>query len=112
MRISDWSSDVCSSDLVHHQERRNRTLRQRIDEADAGQGPQKRRLPEEVEAFAYVTRNSGSRLLRRLRSHRQRGSERGHDQPGDRKRVVYEKGLAVRVDHGGLRYIQNKAKER
>src|SRR3546814_15295367 len=31
MRISDWSSDVCSSDLLHHE----RGLRARIDAEDA-----------------------------------------------------------------------------
>src|SRR3546814_18434994 len=80
MRISDWSSDVCSSDLRRarvRQTRRGAVRRQA--RAAAGEC---RRLP--------VAGN--------------RGSERGPD----RKSVVSGKSVSVRVDLGGRRIINQK----
>src|SRR3546814_9490686 len=39
MRISDWSSDVCSSDLPHLHAERPHLLRRSDQEADPRQGP-------------------------------------------------------------------------
>src|SRR3546814_17435327 len=83
MRISDWSSDVCSSDLcadVGDQDARRGAPRARRDRRPcAGQlsradGPQPRRLVQ------------------------------------DRKSVVEGKSVSVRVDLGGRRIIKKKTK--
>src|SRR3546814_11173433 len=87
MRISDWSSDVCSSDLVaqpvdcppsHARNTRNRT----------GAGSAVR---------AFHLRRHDRRLCapRRLRY-------------ADRKSVVTGKSVSVRVDPGGRRIITKK----
>src|SRR3546814_12215154 len=95
MRISDWSSDVCSSDLVHA--RRPRTLLVlHLGEPQPhrrGQGREARRGPGV----------DGDR----------QGAERLHQQPRrpralDRKRVVEGKSVPVRVDLGGRRIIKIK----
>src|SRR3546814_14635656 len=87
MRISDWSSDVCSSDL----------------RGDAD--PQPRRLADPV-----VARNE-RRCLRAvgllLRPRRRVPRIRGLDQ-GDRKSVVQGKSVSVRVDLGGRRRSKKK----
>src|SRR3546814_15183916 len=82
MRISDWSSDVCSSDLhgtggAEGIARLGTTVRRR-----------RARLP-------------ARRLLRRP------GHDRGHAADGaDRKSVVSGKSVSVRVDLGGRRIIK------
>src|SRR3546814_13232258 len=83
MRISDWSSDVCSSDL-------------------RGRGGLRRAL------FLYAVgprgRGAGARRGRRRRARRDDG-------PGlrkDRKSVVEGKSVSVRVDLGGRRIIKKK----
>src|SRR3546814_12235226 len=89
MRISDWSSDVCSSDLyILHQPDEPR--------ADRAVGPAR----------------GGCRL--RLRTCRVDGQEREFpcSQPhgeGVRKSVVSGKSVSVRVDHGGCRIIKKKS---
>src|SRR3546814_16820403 len=51
MRISDWSSDVCSSDLHgHHQELRRRSTRMKI--AHRGDGPVMKTVPPAKGAFS------------------------------------------------------------
>src|SRR3546814_20356738 len=108
MRISDWSSDVCSSDLAAG------TVpfyRQRF--AEAG-----------VDPAAAVTWGSIARLPILKRSDLQGAGEaikttalpkshgRRHDieTSGDRKSVVEGKSVSVRVDLGGRRIIKKKKK--
>src|SRR3546814_18319996 len=92
MRISDWSSDVCSSDLV-----RFRPLAEHVDRAGPGEvavlrgdaDPQRVvtvGLQVDVERAAHVVLPAG-----------------------DRKSVVSGKSVSVRVDLGGRRIIQQKS---
>src|SRR3546814_19293109 len=79
MRISDWSSDVCSSDL-------HRVGKQ------AGDGglARARRTPEDDRGEAAGGDHAADRPLR------------------DRKSVVKGKSVTVRVDLGGRRIIKKK----
>src|SRR3546814_17273958 len=78
MRISDWSSDVCSSDLL------------------ARTAPHLAR---------YRTGDADQISFRRVPAHLFRG--RGFRGP-DRKSVVSGKSVSVRVDLGGRRLIKTK----
>src|SRR3546814_16456042 len=105
MRISDWSSDVCSSDL-------------KPDKADGGSISCRRFLEREGReggnaAIVYRDRLRGNRSgvpeipsggkLRRLGPPWQtRSNGRAHD----RKSVVSGKSVSVRVDLGGPGIIQ------
>src|SRR3546814_14216412 len=106
MRISDWSSDVCSSDL----------LRQSFEDAKASTGA------EEIEsAFDEARRDarsigaepdSGSRTVDagtapQLRDAPVAAPESYEE---DRKSVVSGKGVSVRLDLGGRRLLQKKQK--
>src|SRR3546814_19388762 len=89
MRISDWSSDVCSSDLLRH---------------DAI-------VAREVEARVRIARDADE-------ARHQRIAERTGDIDrrflaveraiADRKSVVSGKSVSVRVDLGGRRIIKKK----
>src|SRR3546814_11183096 len=97
MRISDWSSDVCSSDLHH--------------------------AAQVAQQFARKLLRHEHLLARaQLRVGRQRAQverQRGELVPGhvvqfarhaDRKRVVEGKSVSVRVDIGGRRIIKKNKK--
>src|SRR3546814_12453584 len=100
MRISDWSSDVCSSDLHH---RRQRTLPESRFQAPivlrdgaevhgehaGGAGGNRRERPPPLAGGLSSGRGDG---------HRRR----------DRKRVVLGQSVSVRVDLGGSRIIKKK----
>src|SRR3546814_12535629 len=96
MRISDWSSDVCSSDLVtlvHRPPAVDRARHRHADRAIGGQGAAlgaatHRREIEPARAFA---RSREARELLR-----------------DRKSVVEGKRVSVRVDLGGRRSLTKK----
>src|SRR3546814_12568599 len=93
MRISDWSSDVCSSDLAHRAlwRRNGRACPAGSTARNAGSsqsgadndGPSRNPHP--------CDRASSSARLRQ-----------------DRKSVVSGKSVSVRVDLGGRRIIKNK----
>src|SRR3546814_19058717 len=99
MRISDWSSDVCSSDLLADRAARDRPRR-----------PQRRDRP----AIPGGCESPAEADERRRRV----------DQPGrlleneiaasfellDRKRVVWVQSVSVRVDLGGRRIINKNNK--
>src|SRR3546814_20371080 len=85
MRISDWSSDVCSSDLVPATRR-----------AQCGSGSARRRLRARVRRPA-CPRPSGARAGRASAPHGRRR---------DRKSVVEGKSVSARVDLGGRRHIK------
>src|SRR3546814_7014712 len=84
MRISDWSSDVCSSDLARPAERH--------DDLEKG-----------AERPGAVDRR---RLLQRHRQPRQEAA-----QHPARKSVVSGKSVSVRVDLGGHRIIKKKKRK-
>src|SRR3546814_4122476 len=84
MRISDWSSDVCSSDL----------------------GPE---FPErEQQPVGEVFGQPAQPRERRVDPALER--EEARQPRGDRKRVVSGKSVSVRVDLGGRRIIKKKNK--
>src|SRR3546814_15676808 len=93
MRISDWSSDVCSSDLCSSG-MRNRSSGLRILCFASS-----RRL-------ATGTSSSSSSLSITALG----GDTRSPNEIADRKSVVYGKSVTVRVDHGRRRFIKNKNK--
>src|SRR3546814_19117633 len=104
MRISDWSSDVCSSDLARHDRRLAQhhfaaapvlavDLDHRTLEHLAYARGQRGRLGQ-VEHRVLVAAGALRRGLHRRR------------QAGDRKSVVWGKSVSVRVDLGGGRLIK------
>src|SRR3546814_20889057 len=92
MRISDWSSDVCSSDLQHGEPVLHRNLR---NGAIAAVGKGVRRHVEDAHHARAVEGEAGERRARRR-------------QALDRKSDVEGKGVSVRVDLGGRRIIKKK----
>src|SRR3546814_17113394 len=102
MRISDWSSDVCSSDLAVAQGRGGRSEpRGAGDEAPAAAaaagGDARGRS---------AAHGAGPAGARRLRAREPAGAARQ-----DRKSVVWGKSVSVRVDLGGRRIIKQKKKK-
>src|SRR3546814_17982843 len=93
MRISDWSSDVCSSDLD----------RRRLPGRGAYRGVR-------AEGHRQGARGGSVSRRRRLGRVRGRGSARKEARGGstDRKSVVSGKSVSVRVDLGGRRSITKK----
>src|SRR3546814_14067014 len=93
MRISDWSSDVCSSDLMT---------------------PRERSKPELMNAKRKirVAKGSGTTVQdvnRLLKMHQEMATTmKKIKKMGDRKSVVEGKSVSVRVDNGGRRTINNK----
>src|SRR3546814_19988615 len=97
MRISDWSSDVCSSDLF-------------VDDA-MGSGdrllvdiPEGDRLlemrPAQDDAVVDDDKAPGEAA--------HRAGDLQHPEPADRKSVVQGKSVSVRVDLGGSRILKQK----
>src|SRR3546814_11076984 len=106
MRISDWSSDVCSSDL----EVAARPIEQdMVGHADRVGGAVARqavhRLARDLAGKLLVQR---LRLLGRQPRRAGFGAARGRT---DRKSVVEGKSVSVRVDLGGRRIIKKKIQE-
>src|SRR3546814_15613469 len=93
MRISDWSSDVCSSDLMN--------IPPEDAPAAAQPGIEQPRNP------AAATRPPE---IKAGQDHHDRQGSRHIDQPGadDRTSVAKGKSVAVRVDPGGRRIIKMK----
>src|SRR3546814_17702745 len=119
MRISDWSSDVCSSDLAYiahradwladpvHWAERTRSIEERLSDALHASLTQRfvdkrttilmRRIGADVSALPVVVDDAGEVLV--------------EDHP-DRKSVVEGKSVSVRVDLGGRRIIKKKNKNK
>src|SRR3546814_20682073 len=100
MRISDWSSDVCSSDLSY---------------PTTGGSPQTATedADEQVADQPDATPDPLRWTDKRVRPWMLAGFLGGQAQAMiDRKRVVSGKSVSVRVDLGGRRLITNQKKER
>src|SRR3546814_11711338 len=104
MRISDWSSDVCSSDLVRRPAggRSSPVLRRSSS----------RLRPPSRPAVRYGCRSARSRRERPAASRRRNLRSAFLQLPLDRKSVVEGKGVAVRVDLGGRRIIKKKTQRK
>src|SRR3546814_15657894 len=111
MRISDWSSDVCSSDLSQAPDRLSRTRPRRSPGRGVMMGIRtaarlsahrhREWLPSRVQTAAQLPADRASAPVgdaaRRSR---------------DRKRVVEGKSVSVRVDLGGGRFIKQKKEKK
>src|SRR3546814_11788907 len=103
MRISDWSSDVCSSDL-----HRDRIAGAVVDDNHRLGARQHREL------FLGGERTDATIDQRDLAEQAQvghTGHRRNHAEAGDRKSVVSGKSVSVRVALGGRRIIKKKTKQ-
>src|SRR3546814_15115111 len=94
MRISDWSSDVCSSDLAF-----GGLLRQRLQRIEHA-------LHVLVRVEVLVVVGDGAVGRDHV------GQPVGEIGAGDRKSVVEGKSVSVRVDLGGRRSIKKKKSHR
>src|SRR3546814_11890219 len=105
MRISDWSSDVCSSDLAKITYRDNKTLWREYEDTYRGRFfPLSMYARRPVDIFV-IEKGKARRF-----SYSPSLFQAPHDQ--DRKSVVEGKSLYVRVDLGGCRFIKKKQKRK
>src|SRR3546814_16825128 len=98
MRISDWSSDVCSSDLSRSRPRADRGRRTAAGRPAARPAAPRPPCPSVRAAAAGLPPEGYGR--------------RPASPAGDRKSVVEGKSVSVRVDLGGRRIIKKKKKQR
>src|SRR3546814_18437841 len=119
MRISDWSSDVCSSDLT--QLRFGRLRRARGTDRTRNRRRQvivRPGLVDEAEDLALVDRADDRvqiRIAGQQDAHRIRVQIPGGSQQfdaGERKRVVVGQGVSQGVDLGGRSIITKKINKR
>src|SRR3546814_20325352 len=107
MRISDWSSDVCSSDLPSHSVDRNR-----IAISSIGSWRRGRLMIEDVplsEGIDQLRRYySGAIVLTSSELGDRRVTGVFDVDDPDRKSVVSGKSVSGRVDPGGRRFINKK----
>src|SRR3546814_16829417 len=106
MRISDWSSDVCSSDL---QPCALLSRRQRGGRCRGGQH-QGDRLPRAGEPARPGAAADGGAAAPRRRAPADRPLERPRRRAVDRQSVVEGKRVSVSLDLGGRRIITKKKK--
>src|SRR3546814_11896599 len=125
MRISDWSSDVCSSDLfplccpgapeewLRHRSCRHASLRtDRVGKTGRPFGNVARaKTNDHVAGFKLLAElfRQIVRILSRRGGMMAAPFQASHQR--DRKRVVAGTSVAVRVDHGGRRSIKKKKKK-
>src|SRR3546814_16945953 len=105
MRISDWSSDVCSSDLIEHSRHHRPRLRRHRRRAARRFAERQRFLQRNgaAERRVYGTRYPPCRW-RPLRSERHdRPARRQQARHADRQGVVSGTSVSVRVEFGGRR---------
>src|SRR3546814_11068171 len=100
MRISDWSSDVCSSDLPDAE------LPRELDQRVAHMLHQEHCLGCRLEAVSLSRKQCDSEPLFEPLEQRAHGGLAHAEK--DRKRVVEGKGVSVRVDLGGRQVIKKK----
>src|SRR3546814_15811128 len=107
MRISDWSSDVCSSDLGPSGEHPDRIFDQFLEDLhQAG-------AVRAVDGAVVETAGGGhdGRDLERVVDDEGPLFARADGQDQDRKSVVSGKSVSVRVELGGPRIIKQKRQE-
>src|SRR3546814_12206554 len=94
MRISDWSSDVCSSDLGNFSNRQGRSIgsEQCVRPADFVQSREELPLNLQLLEYGLNDETAGGHFLNVTDS---------SDTPQDRKSVVQGKSVSVRVELGG-----------
>src|SRR3546814_18024100 len=103
MRISDWSSDVCSSDLVPIRLHRKQMPGARSDHPVLPTGTNERStIPRPL-----IIRNSRHRDRVAART-KLSSAERRRRRGADRTSVVSGQRVSVRVDHGGRRSRKKK----
>src|SRR3546814_20578807 len=119
MRISDWSSDVCSSDLHVVEDLLARQHPSGVDEQEAQEVVLGRRQVDDLSGAAHEVRVvvhlevgqaqlAGARLVAVAPEH---GLDLGHDLlDRDRKSVVSGKSVSVRVDLGCRSIIKKQKK--
>src|SRR3546814_13915368 len=104
MRISDWSSDVCSSDLLSKLQSAGQAMRQGIrDEIQAAAN----------QIFSMAVEQVRSELdseVRRFQDDIRREVDALKQDIRDRKSVVKGKSVTVRVDLGGRRIFKKTKK--
>src|SRR3546814_15293793 len=112
MRISDWSSDVCSSDLERIAPRVAAWVRRMVDVAEprSGQFLADDEIPATLEPVLR-------RMMREQVPHLQKvadmlGAWANANAGADRKSVVWGKSVSVRVDIVGGRLIKKKKKKK
>src|SRR3546814_17138767 len=111
MRISDWSSDVCSSDLQQKFDQ----AEQRFREAEEIASGRKKPTPGTAEAPAEgegegkpaASPKPGIDVKAMVRA-----IQFGDEREADRKSVVEGRRVSVRVNLGGRRIIKNKKKQK
>src|SRR3546814_13274978 len=107
MRISYWSSDVCSSDLGFFPENTNRVNFDRPQEVGYKYYYVMANVSYDFDAFTLTSitgyLSSDQFLLGDID-----GSSHDYFYESDRKSVVSGKGVSVRVDFGGGRFIKKK----
>src|SRR3546814_15934545 len=99
MRISDWSSDVCSSDLVPTQWSRGVgtlvLVRQWVENRDTGGGHWGKPQVAETRHIVATWPDAAKQMAEA-------------QEKRDRKSVVEGKGVSVSVDFGGSRIMKKK----
>src|SRR3546814_17021131 len=122
MRISDWSSDVCSSDLINNAISNVIVRIKRISIADLPM------IGSAIFTGGRKTVNTRDRCTRGPARHKCKSAQAKHADPlppahGNgyhkaqdqatraRKRVEYGKGASLRVDLGALRIVNKKNNE-
>src|SRR3546814_14304965 len=101
MRISDWSSDVCSSDL-HFNNLDVSLRRRRITHRQARQSDHRLSEIADQHRLAHVEDENLAAVGHAARL---------DDKLRDRKSVVQGKSVSVRVDLGGRRSIKKKRQD-
>src|SRR3546814_18977050 len=103
MRISDWSPDVCSSDLGNLSVKLMRTFTAQIEALT-----KLRRGGEQVVRHIHVDNSGGQAVI--TETVQTGGSRNGKvaDHSQDRKSVVKGKSVSLRLDHGGCGDNKNK----
>src|SRR3546814_17564265 len=114
MRISDWSSDVCSSDLIGSYEQLNGlrvAVKLKVEKGTEGYDD-KNRVAEYLTPNPASPGNKGWVLLSagqyNTNPNATQGAGGASGVGADRKSVVEGKSVSVRVDRGGRRIIKKK----
>src|SRR3546814_16643816 len=110
MRISDWSSDVCSSDLVKGFEEPVA-----VDGTGGKNGPETERAPLAIAQHMFKTlRGSNNLVFPNSRREVERYTHLLNEfcDRADRRSVVSGKSVSVRVDLGGRRIITKKKQQK